>query len=465
VNSNQVFNAVEAIAKTPGKNDKLALLETYMKEPAFESVMVLAYDPFVTFGIRPKRTTFESESGLFNEATFILLQALAERALTGDAAAKAVNYELARLEPGSSELLWRIINKDLKAGFSESSINKAKKGTIPEFAYMRCSLPKDTNLAEWPWATGVFSQIKADGMFFNGNVEPVAVNMCSRQGQPFPPAPYSELSDQLQFLHSHIGAPGTFYEKGSQFHGELLVEDPDGNILSRKVGNGLLNKINQGAEVPAGHRIIAVIWDVVPIANTVKKGKFDQQYLHRLKLLTSAIGFLKASGAKLLINVIETKVVRSYDEAMEHYEDARRRKLEGTVAKKPTMIWKDGTSKDQVKLKQEVPVELEVYGFEEGKEGAKTALTFGSLKCRTKCHKLKVDVGTGFSDDLRKSINDNREAWIGRIITVKSNEIMYAARGKLEHSLFLPVYEELRLDKAEADTFEQVEYQFENAVK
>lgn len=465
MNSIQIFNAIESIAVTTGKNDKLALLEGYMKEPAFEAIMVLAYDPFVTFGIRPKRRTLESVNGIFNEATFVMLQALVDRALTGDAATQAVQRELTRLDEKSSELLWRIINKDLKAGFSESSINKVKKGTIPEFSYMRCSLPKDAKFELWPWATGVISQIKADGMFFNGNVEAHVANLCSRQGQPFPYNPYIDLSDQLQFLHSQIGAPGTYYKDGSQFHGELLVEDQDGNVLPRQIGNGLLNKVNQGDVLPAGHKITAVLWDVVPMTSTGKKGKFDQPYLYRLKQLNSAIGFLKASGAKLLVNVIETKVVRSYDEAMEHYMDARRRKLEGTIVKKPTMIWKDGTSKDQIKLKQEVPVELEVYGFEEGKEGAKTELTFGSLKCRTKCGQLEVDVGTGFSDELRKSINDNRDAWLERIITVKANEIMYAARGKLKHSLFLPVFVELRLDKAEADTFEQVVEQFESAVK
>lgn len=465
MNSTQVFDAIDEIAKTTGKNDKLALLTKYMQDPAFETVMVFAYDPFKTYGIRPKRRQLESYNRDFNPGTFELLQNLIDRKLTGDAAAKAVSHEMNSLDAKSAELLWRIINKDLKAGFSESSINKVKKGTIPEFSYMRCSLPKDAKLEEWPWATGVISQIKADGMFFNGNVESFAVNLCSRQGQPFPADAYYDLSNQLQLIHSQLGTPGSFYENGTQFHGELLVEDKDGNVLPRQVGNGLLNKVNQGDVLPEGHKITAVIWDIVPIENTGKKGIFNVLYLQRLKSLSAAVGFLKAARNEVLVNIIETKVVRSYDEAMEHYMDARRRKLEGTIAKKPTMIWKDGTSKDQVKLKQEVVVELEVYGFEEGKEGAKTALTFGSLKCRTKCGMLEVDVGTGFSDELRKSINDNREMWLERIVAIKSNEIMYAARGKLKHSLFLPVYVELRLDKAEADTFDQVVAQFEAAIK
>lgn len=465
MNSTEIMNAIKEIAQTPGKNDKLGLLDSYMKDPDFERVMVATYNPFVTYGIRPKRRQLESYNRNFTGETWVMLGDLAARRLTGDAAARAVSKEMNQLCEKSAELLWRIINKDLKAGFSESSINKVKKGTIPEFSYMRCSLPKDAKLNEWPWSTGVISQIKADGMFFNGNAEADVVNMCSRQGQPFPYSPYIDLADQLQTLHSQIGTPDSFYENGTQFHGELLVLDSEGRILPRQIGNGLLNKVNQGDALPEGYKITAVIWDIVPIENTGKKGVFNIPYLQRLKTLNSAVGFLKATGADVLVNIIETKVVRSYDEAMEHYMDARRRKLEGTIVKRPTMTWKDGTSKDQVKLKQEVVVELEVYGFEEGKEGAKTALTFGSLKCRTKCGLLEVDVGTGFSDELRKSINDNREMWLERIVAVKSNEIMYAARGKLKHSLFLPVFVELRLDKVEADTFAQVVEQFEAAIK
>lgn len=464
MNSIQVMEAIEKIANTPGKNDKLALLTVYMADPDFENVMVATYNPFITYGIRPKRSQLESVNGEFNAKTWELLSNLATRKLTGDAAARAVSAELLRLDSKSTELLWRIINKDLKAGFSESSLNKVKKGLIPEFPYQRCSLPKEANIEEWPWQTGIISQIKADGMFFDGNVETGIVNMTSRQGQPLPPEPFEAVAAQLQFIFGVIGK-ATEFKEGMQAHGELLVLNEHGETLHRKVGNGLLNKVIGGKPLPDGHKIIAMLWDVIPLKSAVKKGSTDIAYLHRLKFLSSAIGYLKASRAEMLVELIETKIVRSYEEAMEHYMDARRRKLEGTVIKKPTMIWKDGTSKDQVKLKQEVPVELEVYGFEEGKEGAKTALTFGSLKCKTKCDQLRVDVGTGFSDELRAEINASREDWIGAVITVKSNEIMYAARGKLTHSLFLPVYEERRFDKSEADTFEQVVKQFDEAVK
>lgn len=464
MNSHIIMQAIDEIAGTSGKNDKQALLKKYMEDHDFQTVINLALNPFVTFGQRPARHTGFSGTFVWGNSTFALLVGLQDRTLTGDAAKAAIATEFAKLDEKSAELLWRVINKDLKAGFGESSVNKVKKDFIPCFPYMRCSLPKDSNLDQWPFSTGVISQIKADGMFFNGNIDKTFVNFTSRQGQPFPSSPsFDRLAENFRIAFQ--GLLTEDFEHGAQTHGELLVEDPDGKVLPREIGNGMLNKLIQGTELQPGYKLTALLWDVIPMTSVVKKGKYEVPYLNRLRMLNSAVGMLHAKREESLIAVIETRVVRSYEEAMDHYMDARRRKLEGTIVKKPSMHWKDGTSKDQVKLKQEVPVELEVFGFEEGKPGAKTCLTFGALKCRTLCGQLEVDVGTGFSDELRREIHEAREEWVGAIITVKGNEIMVNKDGKKKHSIFLPVYVERRLDKSQADTYEQVVAQYEAAVK
>lgn len=470
MNSNQIMNMVSMIADKSGKNDKQELLALAMEDPTFAKVMNYTYNPFITFGVRPSRlAVFDSihHETEFDFETWNLLDFLKSRELTGDAAKNAIISEMTRLGAESRELLWRILNKDMKAGFSESSINKVSKDFIPSTPYMRCSLPKDVDFEKWPWARGVISQIKADGMFFNANVEKDSVDFTSRQGQPFPVEGFEQLMEDFAEAFRPLLGQFSNYESGIQTHGEMLVKDPDGELLPREVGNGLINKLIKGTPLPEGHSLFAELWDIIPKTSAVKKGFFAADYLSRLRTLNGALGYVKAKrqGQETSIQVIETKVVRSYGDAMEHYYAARRAGLEGTIAKKTDLQWKDGTSKDQVKLKQEVPVELEVYGFEEGKEGGKTANTFGSLKCRSKCGMLEVNVGSGFSDELRKDINDNRDDWTGAIITVKANEIMYAKRGKLVHSLFLPIFVERRFDKTEADTFEQIVSQFENAVK
>jgi DNA ligase-1 len=462
--SSQIMDLIDQIAATSSKNDKQTILTTALQDPDFFKVVNYALNPYLTFGKRPARHSGEAGSEDFTDSTFAILDGLAKRQYTGRIGDECITSLYNRLNAQSAELLWRVINKDLKAGFSESSVNKVYKGAIPETPYMRCSLPKDAKMEEWAWSTGIISQIKADGMFFNGDVESEIVTLTSRQGQPFPVEGFEEVMDQLSWLlrAGIMYLPG--HTVGSQVHGELTVVDTNGKTLARQVGNGMINKLIQGTPLQPGHRLVADIWDIIPIECAVSKGKFEAHYIDRLRVINNALKQL-VREFNPAVSLIETKIVRSNEEAQAHYKDARKRKLEGTIVKKPTMIWRDGTSKDQVKLKQEVPVELEVEGFEEGKPGSKTEATFGSLRCKTSDGLLKVNVGSGFSDAQRQEINENREDWVGAIITVKSNEIMYAARGKKVHSLFLPIFIERRLDKSTADTFDEVIKQFDNAVE
>lgn len=442
--STAIFHALEQIANTPGTNDKLALLKTNVESEAFQRTMIYMLNPFITYGIRPSRA---SEFGLseFGDGTWELLNQLASRQLTGDRAKAAVSGALTSLNPESSELLWRIISKDPRAGFSESSVNKVHSGLIPEFSYMRCSLPHHTNLSEWDWAGGIFSQIKADGMFVNVTVENEDATLTTRAGTPIPAEDFSELIAGLSQLRT------------GQAHGELLVEC-DGKILPREVGNGMLNSVIQGGQFDLGCRPIIKLWDQIPLSSVKKGGRCETPYETRFGELTDQVAALAHSA----ISMIETKLLYSLQDAIAHYVEQLEKGLEGTILKKRSAHWFDGTSKDQIKLKLEAHCELEVVDFLPGK-GA-NAKTFGSLLCKSACGQLVVGV-SGFTKKKRLEIHLNREAWRGLIITVKSNQIMRPKKPGKPYSLFLPRFVEERLDRSVADDLQRIEEQFENAIK
>lgn len=450
MNSTQIYSAIEEIAAEPSKNEKEKLVKQYMEKDLFRDVLRQALDPFITFGIRPKRHEGQNYFGLFDTGTFEMLNKLASRALTGAAAALAVSTELERLDAGSSELLWRVINKDLKAGFSESTVNKAHKSFFKSFPYQRCSLPKDTDLTKWPWGQGVLSQLKADGMYVNANVEQDSVLLATRQGNPLP----------LKGFEALIAELSVSLKDDTQSHGELLVFNAkQGRIEPREIGNGQLNRVIQGGEFDEGCYPILELWDQIPLSAVVPKGSYTAPYVGRLRGLNAQ---LRAVDAKL-VRVIETRVVKSLKEAYQHYAEKLKEGKEGTVIKHPEAIWRDGTSKEQIKLKLEAEVELRIVGFEEGKEGAKTAKTFGSLQLASFDGKLRVNC-SGFTDALRQEIHDNRETWINGIVTVRSNGIMFSVNPDEPHSLFLPRFVERRYDKDVADTFERIKEQFEAAI-
>lgn len=451
--SDDVFDAIEQIAATPGKKDKEALVAALLKDPLGKQVLVACYDPFVTYGIAkvPDRTSPSPDGCGIGHDGFMLLEDMAKRYVTGNLMKARVEDYINDMSARSAELFRRILTKDMRAGFTDGTINRVAPGTVVEFAYMRCSLPKDAKFDKFQWAKGCFSQVKADGMFANLNTySDGTVSLHSRQGTPFPVG-HPDL-EELYNWASNTLSPGT------QSHGELLVQDAMGKTLPRQIGNGMLNKVAQGGRLEEGHRITYSIWDQIPLTVAVPKGKCDTPYVDRL---TAIIHQLKAKPSGIPISLIETRVVGSLREAYKHSAECTRRGLEGTIIKNRTATWKDSTSKEQIKLKLEVEVDLKITGFTEGK--GKNASTFGAISCATSDDLLKVDAGTGITDKMREEINARREELLGSVITIKINDVLYPSASNDFHSAFLPVVIELRNDKTIADSLQRVIEQVEAA--
>lgn len=453
MNSSQVLALLDDIAATPGKNDKQAMVTGGMQAELFKKVCEYAYNPFKTYGIRKRPDLIGENCGNeFDDGTFELLDALISRKLTGTAAIEAVRGELTALNKASSELLWRIIAKDLRAGFSESTINKACKGLIPDFPYMRCCLPKDAKLSTWPWASGAISQEKADGMFANINVEEgEIVTITSRQGTPFPIEAFDSLVSELTMR----------MPSGVQLHGELLVMSMNDGILPREIGNGILNSVANGGKFGLGEFPIYMVWDMIPLTAVVTKGKHEQPYSRRLARIITALKAVPGAYVKL----IETRIVNSIEEAYAHAGDLMMKGKEGTVVKHPNAIWKDGTSKEQVKLKLEFEVDLVINAIMPGREGTKNEGRAGAFSCSSSCGGLVVDV-TVKNEALRDRVDANPEEFIGKIIAVTANDIMKPSESNNLHSLFLPRMSEgsYRTDKTEADSLQRILDQKEAAI-
>ena len=412
-----------------------------------------ALDNIDTFGVKkvPVRSGVDGPGLSFSGFSNLAYQ-LINRDLTGNKAALVIedHMNVATNEEWNG---WfrKILIKDLGAGFSESTVNKAVKGTnkgyeIPVTPYMRCSLPEGSNMEEWDYSEGVYSQIKADGMFAYVNVrEDGYVWITSRGGTLMPDG----------VLGIEVAAAATL-KHGTSTHGELTIYR-NGVMLERQIGNGILNSVSKGGSLGAGEIVVFDCWDQIPLEAFVSKGKYNIPYHERYDNLAEQV---RASSYSQ-IKTIETKIVYSPDEALAHYRDARQRKLEGTVCKSRNAIWKDGTSKDQVKQKEVIDVELEVVGFTAGKN--KFAHLFGSLTCQSSCGLLEVNA-SGIPDDLRNEIHNNRSEWMNKIVTIRSNGIMYSTKAGKKHSLFLPRLVEARDDKTVADSFAQIEAQFAAAI-
>jgi len=444
------------IASDNGKLFKQGVIarEAQAGNTEFFAGLRYALDNIDTFGVKkvPVRTGPDGPGLAFKPFT-VLANALIKRESTGGNAAALIEFYMDKATNEEWNGWYRkILIKDLGSGFSESTVNKAVKGTnkgyeIPVTPYMRCSLPEGSNMEEWDYSEGVYSQIKADGMFAYVNVSKDGfVQITSRGGTVMP----------QDVLGIEVAAAATL-KHGTSTHGELTIYR-NGVMLERQIGNGILNSVSKGGSLGEGEIVVFDCWDQIPLEAFVPKGKYNVPYHERYGHLNLQLLAKESDQLKM----IETKIVYSPDEALAHYRDARQRKLEGTVCKSRNAIWKDGTSKDQVKQKEVIDVELEVVGFTAGKN--KFAHLFGSLTCQSSCGLLEVNA-SGIPDDLRNEIHNNRPEWMNKIVTIRSNGIMYSTKAGKKHSLFLPRLIEARDDKTVADSFAQIEAQFAAAIE
>lgn len=455
IDSTTVMMAIDQIAETPKTTDKLRILQEQMalQGKLLENVLRHTYSPFITYGVRQLPSVDGHGDCVFDAFTFDLLNRLANRHATGKQATKEIAHELRRLEPESARLLSLILSRDLGAGIGATQINKAKKGLIPTSPYMRCSLLDGRDLADWGWKKGVFSQVKADGMFANLNIDDAEAWLSTRAGHRLPSEGFSTILTMAEAM----------FDGGTQVHGELLVVGPDGGILPRKIGNGMINSVAQGGTWPEKHYPKFQAWDMIALENAVAKGSCATPYDNRFAALAAAI--IGKPAAREYLSLIPHKIVHSLAEAFAHCAEVMREGFEGTIVKERGLLWRDtgsGAEALQVKLKVEAPCELRMRNLVAGKKSGKNSDTFGSVECASECEQVVVNV-SGFTDTMRQHIYDNWAELQGSVIAVVFNDLVYSETNKC-YSLFLPRFDELRPDKDSADDLERIQAQLNAAM-
>jgi DNA ligase-1 len=442
----KILTILNELADTSSKNAKIAILQREKSNETLKAVFKAAYDPTINYYIK-KIPPYYTTGGNTLNCGLDFLDSLSGRTVTGNDAIALLHRALSYVDSDDAEVLSRIIQRDLKVGCSESSANKVWKDLIPEFPYMRCSLPGKVKLDSWKWKDGIYSQLKADSLYANLDVVDGIVTLTSRNGKEFPIEKFQQIEADSKMLCSSLN--------GYRINGELQVSR-NGKILPREIGNGILNSVSKGGDFDDGDIPVYSVWDIIPIESAIPKGKCSWTYAKRFDILKSIF------ATTTHIQIIETKIVYSYAEALEHYFEQLAKGLEGTIIKTSTGTWADNTSKDQVKMKLEVLFELRVITFLDG--NGKNADTFGSLWCESQDGLLRVGVGTGLTDDMRLKLFNDPDT-LSSIITVKGNNIMPPTKSNPYYSIFLPVFIEPRNDKTVADTLQQIQDQFDNAIK
>lgn len=417
---------IESIGGVSSRLLKDKILNDNRDNETLKRTFKLAYDKKILFWTRHipnlEMWAHVSETISLDSAYDQMLAQLATRKRTGNEAIAFVEHLFRNMSIADGEVLKRVILGDLRTGATKGTANRCWYGLIPKTDFMLCST--ETDEIVYP----AISQTKEDGarcrLEFDGEV----ASLETRQGNV-------------------IEALGTFDEwardnlqPDQSLDGEL-VAFRDGKRLSRKESNGIVNKAIKGTiSKEEAELLVLVAWDLEDKT---------RPYHERFEFVKGFVGKVQA---------IESREVNNYEEAYQHFKEARRKGLEGTVLKNRDALWQPKRTKDQAKFKAEIDAEFRVVGFEYGKKGTKNEFRIGALFIESEDGLVKSDVGIfkDFKDDVR-------EQWLldmPKIVTVRYNERITSKVKKGQEpgpqSLFLPRVISVRHDKDTADTLDDL---------
>ncbi len=422
-----MIKIINELKANNGSKYKLGVLRKHKDNELLQRVLKMTYDTVAfTYGISTKTIT-KPEINFGNmtlEMSLILLEQLNAREITGNEARDKTQAVLEALTKEDADILYGIINRDLRINMGRSNINKVFKGLIVKPPYMRCKTYSEKTASKIKFPAYV--QVKADGMFQYAQVENSKVTFIARSGEE---REFPHLVDYFKKM------------KDGVYVGELLVH----GITDRALANGFIN-----SDEPKD-TVYFQLWDYIkPNEFNRPKDKTNKtKYKDRFKELEDNLQGLDTS----LIKIIETAIVKDLQEAMFYTQYWMQNGLEGSILKDFENIFIDHNSPTQLKLKLEIECDVRITGFTEGT--GKNAPYFGAITFENDEKTVQGKVGvSSMPETLRDWFHANRVDVIGKVIEVQFNDLTKSRENEY-YALSHPRFIEIR-DKDETDTLEKI---------
>lgn len=463
----EIYNIIQKLRENNSSNYKIGVLEGNKDNEKLKRFLDYCYNSKTNYYITelPESELFRHYTNDMDEESFYgILDKLKNREITGNKAREEFSNQLSFCGGILTELYDLVISRDIKCGVNVKSINRVFPNLILKVPYCRCSSLKDTDLETlFNYKGEAIAQLKSDGVFSYIIKKDNKLSFLTRNGTSWCIPQLEEVLEKLP--------------NNTVLIGEALIKH-NGKVMDRKTGNGLITKfikrettlesLNKKLQEATTDRAKATLeskikaniesyqaiesrlcfdlWDMLNIY------EFDYEYSgiaygERLRQLERVLSTYEISDR---FQVIETTVIHSVEEALGIAQCYINSGFEGAVIKHTDMVFENGTSKFQIKIKEVKDCDLLVVGIEEGK--GKYLGKVGALICESSCGRLRVNVGSGLTDEDR---GREYSHYLGKIVEIKYNEVINK-KGSEFYSLFLPIFREVRDDKSEADTSERI---------
>ena len=431
--SESCYRVIRSLEEHPSRLNKeaIVLAEAEAGNDTFFAGVRLAYDSMITFGVKkvPKHSGPDGQ-GLPWAAFAKLADDLATRKLTGDAAKKAIELCLSVATQAEwNEWYMRILTKDMRAGFTEGTINRVTEKKFPQYAIpvFSCQLAHDSANHESKVSGKKLIEVKLDGVRVITIAYPDGrVDQYSRNGKELVNFPHVKEQIARVAAAGGISQPTVF----------------DGEIMSGSFQD-LMKQIHRKSDAQAQDAVLN-LFDIVPLAD-FETGKCKQTQTHRSMLLkvwhdtwSDQLPNVTVVGQEL----VDLDTVEGQKRYLEINAQAIAGGYEGIMLKDTNAIYECKRSVAWLKLKPFIEVSLEVTNLEEGT--GKNVGRLGALVCsgQDDGKDITVNVGSGFSDDLRDSVWGDRNSVIGQIVEVRADAITQNQDGS--YSLRFPRFKGFR---------------------
>ena len=385
----------------------------------------LALDPLVSFGVKQVPEATADGEGLTWPAFKELTRKLINRSLTGHAARDAIIHckDMATVDQWNM-FYRRILIKDLRCGVSEKTINNVVKKvnkdfTIPVF---KCMLAHDSANHEKKLVGEKLLDYKLDGVRVLAvyDIEADSVTMYSRNGKQF-----------HNFGHIEKEIVDTL---ASKFTESMVL---DGEMVSSSF-QALMKQVHRKDNVEATDAKFA-LFDVLTLKE-LKQGESKLGCWDRHQQLQDLLADAKQDSNMFVVDKVECDFDTKEGQKIfkEYNATAIEKGFEGIMIKDRNAPYESKRSHYMLKAKPFIEVSLEVVATEEGTGRNEGKL--GALICEgTDDGKfIKVNVGSGLTDDNRDEFWASKEKLIGQIVEVRADAITKNQDADNEWSLRFP---------------------------
>jgi len=413
---------VARLKSTNSTNDKIDIIKEYNNDYIIKQVLKYTYSPFKQFHLTSatvkKNKKLEPREG-YNDL-FYLLDALTKRTITGHEAIQSVKGYIKHMEEWQQDLVFCILDKNLKTRTGADLINKAIPKCVPTFKVALAN-SYDKQKGKVNFDTQIwFASHKLDGVRCLAIVdENGTCNFFSRQGKTF---------DTLDTLKNEIEGLNL---RNIVFDGEVCVVDENG----AEDFQGIMKEIKRKDHTIENPKY--KIFDYLMLE------EFDTQVSKRS--LSDRLGkfnmvYNTFNEQLNCIDLLEQWKVESEEHFQELAELATKNNWEGLILRKDCE-YKGKRSNDLLKVKKFFDEEYVVKSIEtsthriivNGLEVEEEMLSNVVIE-----HKgCDVGVGSGFDQSERRKYFKNPELIIGKTITVQYFEETLNQDGC--HSLRFPV--------------------------